>query len=141
MVLKMELIYTTIVKEIGEKAGEFFEQGMFIIFKDDAPDYLKQYCVVHSGNQLLQKVEPGDEFFIDDTEFGILAVGEVVNENLQDLGHITIRFDGDTSMILPGTICLEKKELPEIKAESRFEIKRKMNGAKIATAQNAAKGN
>lgn len=117
----MELIYRTTVTGIGEKSMEFILQGIFVIFKDDAPEDLKEFCITHKENNLLKEIERNDILKIGGEEFKITAVGSAVNENLQNLGHITFRFDGEEES-LPGSLSLEKKSIPEIRKDMKIEI-------------------
>jgi PTS system glucitol/sorbitol-specific IIA component len=117
----MELVYRTTIIEIGEKVMEFIPQGMIVIFKDNAPDYLREYCVIHKENMLLKEIQKNDILRIGNLEFKIESVGSAVNENLKNLGHITLRFDGGVNS-LPGSLNLEKKSMPEIKNNMKIEI-------------------
>ena len=56
----------------------------------------------------------------DGVTFNITAVGEIAEKNLANLGHITVSFNGLTGPTLPGTICVEKKEMPRLKLEVKF---------------------
>ena len=58
----------------------------------------------------------------DGVVFSITAVGEIAEKNLVGLGHITVSFNGSTGPTLPGTICVEKKEMPKIKIGSEIFI-------------------
>ncbi|MBS4162628.1 PTS sorbitol transporter subunit IIA, partial [Klebsiella pneumoniae] len=50
--------------------------------------------------------------------------GEAVAQNLANLGHITLKFDGASTAELPGTLYLEQKELPKVLAGDWIQIKR-----------------
>lgn len=121
----MDLIYKTTVTDLGEKAAEFVAQGMFVIFKDDAPDYLKEFCVIHKENQLLSEIQKGDVLKIQENSFQITDVGSAVNENLKQLGHITFRFDGETNSNMAGSLCLEKASVPKIEIGMQIAVYRK----------------
>jgi len=118
----MELIYRTTVIGVGKEAMQFILQGMFVIFKDNAPDYLKEFCIIHDENNLLKDIEINDLLKIGDEEFKVMAVGSEANKNLKDLGHITFRFSGEEEDSLPGSISLEKKDIPEIEKDMKIEI-------------------
>lgn len=117
----MELIYRTTVTGVGKEAVQFLDQGMFVIFKDNAPDYLKEFCIIHNENNLLREIEVNDLLRIGDEKFKVVTVGSSVNENLEKLGHITFRFSGEEGS-LPGSITLEKKDIPEMKENMKIEI-------------------
>lgn len=109
----MKLIYQTQVTNIGDLANAFLDEKMIILFKDNAPEELADYCILHSGNQLLQAVRAGDCLRIQDQEYAILYVGDEVEANLANLGHITLRFNGAKEG-LGGSIYLEDKAMPKI---------------------------
>ncbi|WP_313631115.1 PTS glucitol/sorbitol transporter subunit IIA [Enterococcus devriesei] len=116
------MIYETQVTKIGPEAEMFQAEGMFIFFGDEAPDTLADYCynidLIPSTGEIL----PGMNFFFDDQVFEITAVGDVVKKNLDDLGHITLRFDGSTLAELPGTLYVEEKTMPTIQIGTRIGI-------------------
>ncbi len=119
----MTTIYETKVKELGSLVESFLEENMMILFKDNAPDELRDYCVLHDGNVLTEKVTAGDVFCIGEKEYEIVFVGDQVQKNLQDLGHITIRFNGnEEGESLEGSLYVEKKSvaLPAIGDEIKI---------------------
>lgn len=59
---------------------------------------------------------------IGDHDYLITAVGNEVNTNLKNLGHIAVRFTGDEAAELPGSLYVEKKEFPNIKIGTRVTI-------------------
>lgn len=120
----MTQIYKTIVTELGESVTEFYSEKMIVLFKGGAPAELAEFCVIHEENKLYENIQPGDVFKIDDSEFRITAVGSSVNENLQNLGHITLKFDGAQEAELPGTLYLENSEVPEIQLGQTLEVVR-----------------
>ncbi|OCL25389.1 PTS sorbitol transporter subunit IIA [Orenia metallireducens] len=121
----MEKIYETNVTDLGAQFEEFLSGKMIILFMDNAPDELQEYCVLHGKNQLNQDIKVGDMLKISDMEYEITAVGDVVNENLANLGHITLKFDGDTTAELAGSLHMEAKEMPSIDIGDIIEIFRK----------------
>lgn len=109
--MTMELIYKTVVTNIGKCASEFLNHNMFIIFKENVPQELQDYCYIHSDNNLVKGIEADDILIIGNEKYKITAVGELVNQNLLELGHITFKFSGETNAAIPGTLYLEKKEI------------------------------
>lgn len=116
----MKKIYSTIVKNQGPLAEEFIGEKMIILFNENAPAELAEFCVLHVGNELTDTVEVGDILKINGIEYKIVEVGCEVQKNLGNLGHIALRFnnnaDGES---LEGSIYLEDKEvsLPQIGTE------------------------
>ncbi|MFB1083091.1 PTS glucitol/sorbitol transporter subunit IIA [Jeotgalibacillus sp. JSM ZJ347] len=106
--------YKAKITGIGEDVELFSEENMMVIFNDTVPEELRSFAVIHETADLAEKVEAGDFLEINDERYEILFVGSKVNETLQELGHCTISFSGDVTADLPGTMCVEKKEMPEL---------------------------
>ena len=90
------------------------------IFSAEA--YCRSSPVVIDVNPVDGEVTPGCKLVIDGKEFKIVKVGEVANENLKNLGHVTYNFGGEDAECLPGTICMEKAELPALDIGSTIAI-------------------
>lgn len=116
------IIYENKVKALGDFAETFAEEGMIILFGDNAPDTLADYCYSISVNPVKETIRAGQNFIIDGVVFKITAVGDVAEKNLVNLGHITIAFNGASEASLPGTIYVEKKEMPKLKIGSKILI-------------------
>lgn len=41
-------IFQTEIIELGEQVDAFFEEGMFVLFGDNVPDTLKDFCLHRS---------------------------------------------------------------------------------------------
>jgi len=54
-----------------------------------------------------------------------LAVGNVANENLMNLGHLNLKANGNNQADLPGDVCIAEVELPEIRVGAHFGITRR----------------
>jgi glucitol/sorbitol PTS system EIIA component len=106
--------YESKITEIGADVEMFIEENMLVIFNETVPDALKSFGVIHEKTALNGEVEAGDLLQINGAEYEILFVGSKVNETLQEIGHCTIAFNGETDAQLPGTMCVEKKELPAL---------------------------
>jgi len=107
-------IYSTVVREIGPNAKEFLVEDMMVLFGEDAPEALRPYCFLIEQNALEEDIQLGYELFIGDERYRVTAVGNVVNKNLRDLGHITINFSGETIAELAGSLYVENKVVNEI---------------------------
>jgi glucitol/sorbitol PTS system EIIA component len=114
--------YKATVTEIGPLVGEFTEAGILVFFGDDAPPELREFSIIHDGKELIEDVVPGDAVIIDDSHYNVLAVGEVANKNLANLGHLIIKFNGKDQPELPGDVCVEEKPVHIVKIGSTFEI-------------------
>ena len=117
-------IYSSKIVELGGQVGDFLAAAKMIIMFDEAmalPE-LRDACVMHTGNELTDMIKPGDVYKISGAEFKIIKVGSEVQKNLMNLGHITIKFDGGAGELLEGSIHVEDKPVPEIKAGDMIEI-------------------
>lgn len=121
----MELIYSTQINKIGDNANEFLEHNMFVTFKDNAPQELENYCYIHSENNLVKEILTDDVLSINNVDYKITSVGELVNQNLSELGHITFKFTGEKDGAIGGTLYLEKKEIAPIGVGTILKIIRK----------------
>ncbi|MFT8319841.1 MAG: PTS glucitol/sorbitol transporter subunit IIA [Bacillus sp. (in: firmicutes)] len=118
----MKTIYENKVQSIGAFANSFLEEKMIILFGNEAPQDLRDFCyniqVVHVDGE----IKPGQKLYINSDKFEITSVGDVVQRNLTTLGHISIRFDGSTIPELPGTLYLENKDVPTIELGTELKI-------------------
>ncbi len=67
----MAVIYDNKVKGMGDCVAEFEDSGMFILFGDNAPDTLKDYCYSIDVNPIAEEIKAGQKAVID----GIQCVG------------------------------------------------------------------
>jgi len=118
----MKTIYEVEVTGLGEGVEEFLEQQLIVLFNDNAPAELAEISVIHTTADLNGEIEAGDIISIDDQEFKIKAVGDVVNKNISRLGHSTLRFNGEVEAQLPGDINLEEAEIPKIEEGTVIKI-------------------
>ncbi|MCH3964969.1 MAG: PTS glucitol/sorbitol transporter subunit IIA [Clostridium sp.] len=118
----MKIIYNTKITTIGNKAGDFLQSYMFIIFKENVPRELADYCYIHNENNLVEDINPGDILYIDDVEYKITSIGDLVNQNLKQLGHITFKFTGDKEAAIPGTLFLERKKIVPLREGTVIKI-------------------
>ena len=112
--------YSTKVVELGGQVVDFIAAAkMIILFENEMSKNLPELrdaSVLHTGNKLEDTVKPGDIFKVGSAEFKVLKVGSEVQKNLMNLGHITIKFDGGAGELLEGSVHVEDKPIPEIKA-------------------------
>ena len=114
--------YEARVMAIGSLVAEFVENQILVMFKDGAPPELAEFSVLHDGQDLRAQVVAGDELILGNEHFRILAVGEVANTNLASLGHLILKFNGQTCPEMPGDVCLEAKPLPDVLVGMRLQI-------------------
>lgn len=118
----MMTLYKTKVINIGNEAEMFREEGMIILFGENAPESLSDYCYNIKVEPVAGEIEAGMELSIGSEKYSVTAVGSVVRKNLSELGHITIKFDGSREAELPGTLYVEDKALPEITIGEEISI-------------------
>ncbi|WP_312608641.1 PTS glucitol/sorbitol transporter subunit IIA [Mammaliicoccus sciuri] len=115
-------MYQTEIKKIGKDANAFEAEKMIILFGDNAPDELVDFCYIIDINRVENEITESNKLVIDGTEYGITKVGSAVNINLNDLGHITLKFDGSTNAEQSGSLYLEDKPLVSLQVGSKIEI-------------------
>lgn len=121
----MAQIFHTKVVRLGEMVEAFKGEKMMILFQENVPDELADYCVIHTGHQLTDTVQAGDTLVFADTKYKIVYVGNQVQKNLGDLGHITLRFNNNCEgENLEGSLYLEDKEIVDIKPGDEISIVR-----------------
>jgi len=116
------IIYENRVKAMGNSVEEFKDSGMFIIFGDNAPDELKDYCYSVDVTPINGTITPGQTLKVGGESYKITAVGYEAPVTLEGLGHCTINFGGQTEAELPGTIYVEKKPMPEVRVGTAIQI-------------------
>ncbi|MBP2630821.1 MAG: Phosphotransferase system sorbitol-specific component [Firmicutes bacterium] len=122
----MSVIFNTEVVKLGEMASAFIAEKMVILFQENAPAELAEYCVLHTGHQLVDTVQAGDILVFAGIEYKIVYVGEQVQKNLRDLGHITLKFNNNCEAEnLEGSLYLEDKEVTPIHIGDEISIIRK----------------
>lgn len=111
----MSEIFKTKVVAIGPEAVGMIEgANMLILFGEGAPADLAEFCFTIDSKDLTGTIRPGSKFVIGNQEYPITAIGEVVEKNLRNLGHISVNFDGSTEGSLPGTLHVKAEVLPTL---------------------------
>ncbi|MEO1772218.1 PTS glucitol/sorbitol transporter subunit IIA [Candidatus Enterococcus ferrettii] len=112
------------VKEIGTAAGEFASEKMMVLFGEQAPVDLKDFCYSIQVRPLARKLETGDILAFDDQRFVITAIGNKVNDTFRELGHMTIKFNGQITADLPGTVHVEDKNYPQLRVGTKIILEK-----------------
>ncbi len=123
-----EVRYGTTVVAVGEMVEEFRGHGVMILFGEQAPEELWEFSVRHRPATAVGGPAPGDVVEVDGVRLPVLAVGDVVEDNLLRLGHLDLKADGRTSPALPGDVCVPATELPAPAAGSVIRILRPEEG-------------
>lgn len=114
--------YEANVTGLGPLVAEFIDAGILVLFGEGAPDELVEFSILHDGKALHEPVAPGDVIVLDDQSFRVLAVGEVANTNLANLGHLVMKFNGASTPEMPGDVCVEALPIPPLHIGSRLQI-------------------
>ena len=100
----MTVIYQTTITHIGASAAMALDEQMLITFREGAPADIEEYCFIHNHGELSGALLPGAELQLGELRYPVTAVGDVAEQNLRELGHITLRFDGQPQAEYPGTV-------------------------------------
>ncbi|NPV87750.1 MAG: PTS glucitol/sorbitol transporter subunit IIA [Anaerolineae bacterium] len=114
--------YQANVTFIGPMVSEFIENHILILFGESAPEELMEFAIIHDGKNLIKPLAVNDSVQIGESSYKVLAIGEVANTNLANLGHLVLKFNGNTSVEMPGDVCLEEKPLPPIQVGEKIMI-------------------
>lgn len=117
-------VYETIINKIGSSVEAFMDEKMLILFGDNAPAELADYCLLINVNPVEGEIEVGDQLVLGGNGYRITAVGEAVKKNLMSLGHITLKFDGSTEAELPGTLYLEESDINKVQVDAIIKIEK-----------------
>jgi PTS system glucitol/sorbitol-specific IIA component len=118
----MNIKYNATVASVGEMAAEFAAEGIFVFFGPNAPEELHEFAIITDEVPLESPVEAGDIVRFGEQEFPVLCVGPVANENLSNLGHLVVKFNGLTEPELPGDVSLPSVEAPTVDVGTRITI-------------------
>lgn len=118
----MSIVYENKIIGAGDMVSSFQDEKMFILFGENAPDTLKDFCYTIDIKNTNKEVSVGQVLNIDGEIFEITAVGNVAEKNLTSLGHMTVVFDGSTEATLPGSIYVENTKMPELKIGTTIKI-------------------
>lgn len=108
------LKYEARITHIGPYVAEFVQENVLVFFGSQAPEELAEFAILHDGTTLVEPVVPGDYLILGDAQYTVLAVGEVANTNLSNLGHLVVKVNGEREPEMPGDVCVEAKPLPAI---------------------------
>jgi len=119
----MKTVYESTFIAVGTSARESLDDNFIITFGEGAPQDVADYCFIHrtevnEGGAF----DAGSVLAIGEKEYPVTAVGSVARENLRDLGHITVRFDGAAEAEFPGTIHVAGSTPASIEPGQKFRM-------------------
>lgn len=118
-------VYESTVTAVGSQVTAFLEHGILIFFGDEAPAELHDISVLHRATVSEDGPRPGDTVHLGEAAtLEVLAVGDVVRDNLLNLGHLDLKADGLTEAKLPGDVCVPKGEIALLATGDSFRITR-----------------
>jgi PTS system glucitol/sorbitol-specific IIA component len=117
-------VYESAVTQVGGQVEAFLGHGLLIFFGANAPDELHDISVLHRASIAEDGPRPGDTIHVGDTSLEVLAVGDVVRDNLINLGHLDLKADGRTEPKLPGDVSVRVGDLPLLNVGDTFKITR-----------------
>lgn len=100
------IIWQATISSVGEYAACFLSEKRLILFSDNAPKDIRDYCITHHGGELINPLSIHQNIVLFGITYSISAIGDVADKNLKELGHITLLFDGAENAELPGNIHL-----------------------------------
>ena len=118
----MSIVYENKIIGEGDMVSSFQGEKMFILFGENAPDTLKDFCYTIDIKNTNKEITVGQILNIDEKRFKITAVGNVAEKNLTSLGHMTVVFDGSQEASLPGSIYVEDTDIPKLKIGTTIKI-------------------
>ncbi len=117
-------VYESAVTQVGGQVEAFLGHGLLIFFGAGSPPELHDISVLHQATLAEDGPRPGDTIHLGDVSLEILAVGDVVRDNLLNLGHLDLKADGRTDPNLPGDVCVPVGDLPLLRPGDAFRITR-----------------
>lgn len=119
--------YCATITDIGKDATRLLENGLCIIFNNNAPPALADLSFMHTIETLEADVCAGDTVTLGGVSYPVLEVGYEANRTLKELGHCSMwLFDSSTGEkhrdCLPGYIVLGCIKQPDIAVGQTIEI-------------------
>lgn len=103
--------YCSEVLKIGSKVDELKAGNMLILFCQEAPEMLYEFCVIHKNEWPETSFSVGDNFALGNSIYEITAIGKLAIKYMNELGHVTLCFDGAKDPKLDGYIHLKGEEI------------------------------
>ena len=107
-------VYESAVTQVGGQVEAFLGHGLLIF----------DISVLHQASIAEDGPRPGDTIHVGDASLEVLAVGDVVRDNLINLGHLDLKADGRTEPKLPGDVSVRVGDLPLLNVGDTFKITR-----------------
>lgn len=95
------------------------DYNMLILFNESAPDELKEVSIIHTfkNEPQQQMLQIGSKILFNEIEYVVEEIGTKANENLFQLGHVSLYFGLEEGTdLMPGSVLLSPYVKPEVKA-------------------------
>ena len=120
-----QVVYSSTFTAVGEQVAPFVEgHGILILFGADAPAELHDISALHDVEIATAGPRAGDVIELGGRRIPVLAVGDVVEANLLNLGHIDLKANGAAAADMPGDVCLPVDSLVVPTPGTTFRILR-----------------
>ncbi|MFA0086042.1 PTS glucitol/sorbitol transporter subunit IIA [Vibrio sp. 10N.261.51.F12] len=100
----MSLQFKASITKIGELANDSLEDDMMILFNESAPEDVVDYCFIHNQGAERGTLTTESTLLIGERDYIVTSIGKMATKNLNELGHVTIKFDGRMTPELPGMV-------------------------------------
>ncbi|MHC1684612.1 MAG: PTS glucitol/sorbitol transporter subunit IIA [Clostridiaceae bacterium] len=99
--------YQAEIIAIGEFADALLKRsGSLIIFNECAPPEIAEISVLHTTESFSEDVKVGDTLELGNQTYTVTCVGSEAMHTLRELGHCTLKFEGESTVQLPGQMQL-----------------------------------
>ncbi|MCW2741038.1 MAG: system glucitol/sorbitol-specific component [Blastococcus sp.] len=120
-----QVVYSSTFTAVGRQVAEFVEgHGILVLFASNAPAELHDFSALHDVEISTSGPRPGDILEIDGRRIPVLAVGDVVEANLLNLGHVDLKANGAVEPDMPGDVCVATASLQVPRPGATFRILR-----------------
>lgn len=100
-------LWTATISHIGSDSAMMIEEGVVILFGEPVPPALADVALVHTNSEkAVREIAPGDVITIGDATYTIDDLGELANNNLNELGHIVLYVNKTDQTVLPGAVIV-----------------------------------
>lgn len=116
--------YEVKILEVGSMVQELMDMNdCLIIYNETIKDVdLREISAIHTVSELKCDVSVGDKITIGEESYTVTSIGDIAQKTLRELGHCTIKFDGESVVNLPGELHV-RGNLPKIKTGDKILIK------------------
>ena len=137
---QMKKIFETKVIQVGSEAQNMIQDAnMLILFGEEAPEDLSEYCFKIDNKNLLGSILEGGKLVVDNQEYSISSAGNVVEKKFNWTGTYHDFFDGSKEGSLPGTLHVVADQAVVIDKDSTIQILKPLNHNKISKSSNLEK--